>query len=86
MQEEVSQNHAPRWFPVLVAFSSLDRPDALQQDSICFSNAGGAVGRVAVLLARRPVGRHAQYQHVHADRHGGRRRLPLERDRNARPW
>ena len=41
-------------------------------------NAGGAVGRLAVLRARRPVARHAQPQYVHADRHGHRRRLWLQ--------
>ena len=47
-------------------------------------NAGGAVGRMAVLRARRPVARHAQPQHVHADRHGHRRRLWLQHCRGAR--
>ena len=47
-------------------------------------DAGGAVGRLAVLRARLAVARHAQPQHVHADRDGHRRRLGLQRRRDAR--
>ena len=46
-------------------------------------DAGGAVGRLAVLRARRPIAGHAQSQHVHADRHGHRRRLWLQHRRGA---
>ena len=45
---------------------------------------GRAVGRLAVLRARLAVARHPQPQHVHADRHGDRRRLALQRRRDAR--
>ncbi len=38
-------------------------------------HAGGAVGRLAVLRARLAIARHAQSQHVHADRDGHRRGL-----------
>ena len=40
--------------------------------------------RLAVLRARLAVARHAQSQHVHADRAGHRRRLALQRRRDAR--
>ena len=45
-------------------------------------DAGGAVGRLAVLRARLAVARHAQSQHVHPDRDGHRRRLSLQRGRD----
>ena len=44
-----------------------------------------AVGRLAVLRARMAVPRHAQSQHVHADRDGHRCRLSLQRHRNGGP-
>ena len=47
-------------------------------------HAGGAVGRLAVLRARRAVAAHAQPQHVHADRARHRRGLRLQRRRDAR--
>ena len=46
-------------------------------------HAGRAVGRLAVLRARRAIARDAQPQHVHADRDGHRRRLSLQRRRGA---
>ena len=42
------------------------------------------VGRLAVLRARLAIARHAQSQHVHADRHGHRRRLCLQPGRHVR--
>ena len=45
-------------------------------------NAGGAVGRLAVLRARLAVAGHPQSQHVHLDRHGHGRRLALQRRRD----
>jgi Cu+-exporting ATPase len=44
-------------------------------DPVRAGHAGGAVGRLAVLPARLGVAPDAQPQHVHADRHGHRRRL-----------
>ena len=46
-------------------------------------DAGGAVGRLAVLRARRAVGAQPPSQHVHADRAGHRRGLPLQPRRDA---
>ena len=46
-------------------------------------HAGGAVGRLAVLRARRAVDRDPQPQHVHADRARHRRGLGLQRRRDA---
>ena len=57
----------------LSACTGLSR--ALQLDPVRLRDAGGAVGRLAVLRARLAVADHAQSQHVHADRHGHRRRL-----------
>ena len=53
----------------------LHRSDAVELDSVRVRDAGRAVGRLAVLRARLAVARHAQSQHVHADRDGHRRRL-----------
>ena len=49
-------------------------------------HAGRAVGRLALLRARLAVARHAQPEHVHADRDGHGRRLGLQRrcDRRCR--
>ena len=47
---------------------TLGRADAVELDPVRFRHAGGAVGRLAVLRARLAVARHAQSQHVHADR------------------
>ena len=47
-------------------------------------DAGRAVGRLAVLRARLGSLRHAQPQHVHADRDGHRRGLALQRRRHRR--
>ena len=47
-------------------------------------DAGGAVGRLAILRARLAVARHPQPQHVHADRDGHRRRLGLQHRGDAR--
>ena len=62
----------------------LGRSDAVELDSVRLRDAGGAVGRLAVLRARLAVAAHAQPQHVHADRHGHRRRLCLQRGRDLR--
>ncbi len=47
-------------------------------------HAGHSVGRLAVLRARREVGCQSQPQHVHADRHGRGRGVPVQRRRRAR--
>ena len=60
------------------------RPDCLELDPARARHAGRAVGRLAVLRARLAIARHAQPQHVHADRHGDRRRLALQRGRDDR--
>ena len=62
----------------------LDRADRFQLDSARLRDAGGALGRRAVLRARLALARHAQSQHVHADRHGDGRRLALQRRRDPR--
>ena len=51
--------------------------------SLAAGDAGGAVGRRAVLRARLAVAGYAQSQHVHADRDGHRRGLALQRGRHA---
>ena len=57
------------------------RPDAsaaaelVELDFVRAGDAGGAVGRRAVLRARLALAGHAQSQHVHADRDGHRRGL-----------
>ena len=56
----------------------------VEHRAIRLRDAGRAVGRLAVLRARLAVARHAQPQHVHADRHGHRRGLRLQRGRAAR--
>ena len=63
---------------------ALVRAGALELHPIRLRHAGRAVGRLAVLRARRAVARHPQPQHVHADRHGHRRRLCLQRRRHVR--
>ena len=55
-------------------------------DSIGPGDAGGPLGGLAVLRARRAVDRLAQSQHVHPDRAGDGRRLDLQRRRDRRPW
>ena len=62
----------------------LDRSDAVELDPARPRDAGRAVGRLAVLRARLAVAGDAQPQHVHADRDGHRRRLCLQRGRDAR--
>ena len=47
-------------------------------------DAGRAVGRLAVLRARLAVAGEPQPEHVHADRHGHRRGVALQRGRDAR--
>ena len=47
-------------------------------------DAGGAVGRLAVLRTRLAVDRQPQSEHVHADRDRHRHGLSIQRDRNAR--
>ena len=65
------------------------RPDASgaaglgELDFVRAGDAGGAVGRRAVLCARLAIAGHAQPQHVHADRDGHRRRLALQRGGDA---
>ena len=67
----------------LPALQSPDRPDSFELDPARARHAGRAVGGLAVLRARLALDRHAQSQHVHADRHGHRRRLALQRGRDA---
>ena len=62
----------------------LDRPDLVELDSVRVRHARRALGRLAVLRARLAVARHAQSQHVHADRRRHRRRLCLQRRRHRR--
>ena len=52
--------------------AQLGRPDAVELRPVRLRHPGGAVGRLAVLRARRAIARHAQPQHVHPDRHGHR--------------
>ena len=65
------------------------RPDAsgaaglVELDFVCAGDAGGAVGRRAVLCARLAIAGHPQSQHVHADRDGHRRGLALQRGGHA---
>ena len=54
----------------------------VQLDPARARDAGGAVGRLAVLRARLAVARDPQPQHVHADRARHRRRLALQRRRD----
>ena len=61
-----------------------DRPADLELAAARARHAGRAVGGLAVLRARLAVGRHAQSQHVHADRARHRRRLGLQRGGDAR--
>ena len=49
--------------------------DAVELDPARVRDAGGALGRLAVLRARLAIAGHPQSQHVHADRDGHRRRL-----------
>ena len=58
---------------------------ALQLDPTGAGDAGGAVGGVAVFRARLGLHSHRQSQHVHADCHGHRRGLGLQRRRHAAP-
>ena len=62
----------------------LDQPDAVELAAVRLRHAGRSVGRLAVLPARLAVAGDAQPQHVHADRARHRRRLWLQRDRDAR--
>ena len=62
----------------------LGRADAVELDPVCLRDAGGDLGRLAVLRARLAVADHAQSQHVHADRDGHRRCLYLQRCRHRR--
>ena len=64
--------------------AQLGRTDAIELRPICLRDAGRAVGRLAVLRARLAIAGHAQSQHVHADRHGHRRRLCLQPGRHVR--
>ena len=57
---------------------------AFQLDSVGARDAGRALGGLAVLRARLGVAQEPQSQHVHADRHGRRRRLGLQRRRHRR--
>ena len=66
--------HRLGWFDMRHA--ELDRAGAVA--------AGRAVGRLAVLRARRAVDRQPQPEHVDADRPGHRRRLRLQRGRDRR--
>ncbi len=69
----------------LVGAARVDQPVAVELDPARARDAGRAVGRLAVLRARLAVAGHAQSQHVHADRHGHRRGLDLQRRRDAAP-
>ena len=68
----------------LVGAAHAGRARAVELDSVRARDAGGAVGGLAVLRARLAIAGHAQPQHVHADRDGHRRRLALQRRRDAR--
>ena len=59
-------------------------PRTIELDRARDRHPGRAVGGLAVLPARLAVGREPQPQHVHPDRDGDRRRLDLQRGRNAR--
>ena len=59
-------------------------PTARLWIQLVLADAGRAVGRLAVLRARLAVARHAQPEHVHADRARHRRRVRLQRRRGAR--
>ncbi len=73
MAVEMSGHFGAHWFA----------PAVVQLDSIRLCNTRGAVGRLAVLRARRAIARHPQSQHVHAHRHGHGRCLRLQRRRHA---
>ena len=57
--------------------------DAVELGAARVRDAGGAVGGLAVLRARRAIARHPQPQHVHADRARHRRGVDLQRRRDA---
>ena len=59
-------------------------PAATDLDAVRAGHAGRALGRLAVLRPRLGVGRQPPPEHVHADRAGRRRRLRLQRRRDAR--
>ena len=59
--------------------SHASRPAAFELAAARARDAGGVVGRLAVLRAGLGLGRDAEPQHVHADRARHRRRLALQR-------
>ena len=67
----------------IVGGHGFDRSEPVELDPVRIRDAGGAVGRMAVLRARLAIAAHAQSQHVHPDRDGHRRRVCLQRGRDA---
>ena len=57
-----------RWAGISPALTSCIGQQTVELAAARARDAGGAVGRLAVLRARLAVARHAQSQHVHADR------------------